>query len=108
MPEIKDELVGFVPPPHVDQLLNCISMLRKRDFLLSELEEIAATSYGSDRLDVVSLASVLYECSALGNIDRRPSGRNFFSFKFRNRHSTLNPRQRVILHRGIWKAMNLV
>ena len=29
------------------------------------------------------------------------------SFKYRNRTSTFNPKHKIILHKGLWKALNV-
>jgi hypothetical protein len=106
LPEIKDELVGYISAEHTDAVLKLIGSMGKRDFGLLELREAAKKPRYAD-LDVERICEILYEASAIGHIDRRPSGANHFSFKFRNRHSSFNPNRRIVLHRGIWKAMNL-
>lgn len=107
LPEVKDELVGYIDQCKIDKILNAIGSLRKRDFNFSELLEIGK----EDRISEECLKTAiftLFDCSAIGNIHNRPGGTTYYTFKFRNRNSTLNIRDRLILHKGMWKAMNLV
>lgn len=108
LPEIKDEIVGYVSPERSDIALRIISSLGKRDFSFDELSQATDVRKQHINLDIEYICEMLYECSAIGYIDRRPSGKNHFSFKFRNRHSAFNSSKRIILHRGVWKAMNLI
>jgi len=107
VPEIKDELVGYVAPEDMEATLSVIGALRKRDFNYSELEE-KARSHTKHKLDLPSILAVLFECSAVGNVQNRPGGTTYYTFKYRNRNSTLNLSDRLILHKGMWKAMNLI
>jgi phosphoglycolate phosphatase-like HAD superfamily hydrolase len=108
MPEIRDELTGYLDQETVESALKLISALRSREFTLHQL---AASAVGKPRyadFDLERVLELMYECSALGHVNLTQEGRYYFSFKFRNRHSSFNAAERVVLHRGIWKAMNLV
>ena len=51
---------------------------------------------------------VLYECSAIGHTYSYDGGNtNRVTFKYRNRSSAFNPEDRIILHKGLWKALNV-
>ena len=109
LPEVRDELVGYIPGSEVDTCLKLIGALRKRDFTYSELEdELNRSRKYLDIKDLEILLEELFACSAVGNIDRRPNGVNHFSFRYRNRNSTLDLDGRIILHKGLWKALNVV
>lgn len=107
LPEIKDELVGYASADAADSALALIASLGKRDFTFSELQAARGGRERYHGIDLERICEVLYEASAIGHIDRRPTGSNHISFKFRNRHSVFNPNRRILLHRGVWKAMNL-
>jgi hypothetical protein len=107
-PEIRDELHGYIDLMSLDRTLDLIGSLRKRDFYYKELFEKAKSSNDSGVPDFAPVISALFECSAIGNVHNRPGGTTYYTFKFRNRNSTLNLDDRLILHRGMWKAMNLV
>lgn len=54
------------------------------------------------------ILKTLYECSAIGNEYKYSNnGEMRITFKYRNRTSTFNPKHKIILHKGLWKALNL-
>jgi len=108
LPEIRDELDGYLSREEIDMLLKAFGFMRKRDFLFSEL------SAACKELGVVGDSTIrraldlLFECSGIGNVHNRPTGSAYFTFKYRNRNAVFSPMDRIILHRGLWKALNLV
>ena len=59
-------------------------------------------------MELRELMAILYECSAVGNVYSYADGRETrLSFKYRNRNSSFNPVNKVVLHRGLWKALNV-
>lgn len=108
LPEIRDELHGYVELTSVDRTVELIGSLRRRDFYYNELLEKAKCFASSESFDLAPIISALFECSAIGNVHNRPGGTTYYTFKFRNRNSTLNLDDRLILHRGMWKALNLI
>ena len=108
MPEIRDELHGYVDRDSVDAALDLIGSLRTREFKMADLDAKAKGNPRFESLDLPNIIRTLFEASAIGNIHSRPHGKTTYTFKFRNRNSTLNLEDRLILHRGMWKAMNLI
>jgi hypothetical protein len=108
IPEIKDELVAYLDPEEIDCILAHIASLRKREFSFNELCEAAESGVGLKQLDLPRAVAILFECSAIGTVHNRPTGSAYFTFKYRNRQSLLNLSERLLLHRGMWKAMNLI
>lgn len=109
LPEIQDELSGYATPDEIGRLVSALGKLRKRDFKLAELVGAAtglAKPLSAER--VSDVVQALFQCSALGNIQHRPGGTTFYTFKYRNRHSSFNEGEDIMLHRGLWKALNLV
>ncbi|NJL41808.1 MAG: hypothetical protein HC899_37895 [Leptolyngbyaceae cyanobacterium SM1_4_3] len=107
LPEIKDELVGYVSEDIVEKVFTLLSVLRKRDFTLAEIESIASSRRDYKDIELERIFEVLYECSAIGHIERGSAGNNRFTFKYRTRHSSFSAFDRIFIHRGIWKAMNM-
>lgn len=107
VPEIKDELSGYLSPENIDRTMTVLGALRKREFAFAELIEQAKKTNGCDGLDLEAAARLLFDCSAIGNVDPWPGGTQYFTFKYRNRNSVLNLERRLVLHRGMWKALNL-
>ena len=54
-------------------------------------------------LDIEKILNQLFECNSIGNIDEN----NYMSFKCRNTHSFFMTDEFIIIHKGLWKALNL-
>lgn len=106
LPEIRDELVGYLDSKQVELMLDLFGAMRVRDFTIAQLMAAAESHQRFSSLDISEILKLLFECSAIGNLRQTDNG-NVFTFKFRNRNSTLNFDEKIILHRGMWKALNL-
>lgn len=105
-PEIIDELVGYIDKEDAKKLLEAISKVKKRIFSIKELSDSCQSTDILKKNDLYRLLDLLFSCSAIGNIER--GGRKtYYSFKYRNRHSHFNPEQSIILHQGLWRALNV-
>lgn len=107
--EINDEMAGYIRPEDSVTLIRCLSSLRKRDFHLFELEKlyIGYTPQCTHEKLIANL-KVLYECSAIGHIYSYDGGRTErITFKYRNRNSSFTEKDRICLHKGLWKALNV-
>lgn len=92
----------------VEAIFSLIGSLRKRDFSYRDIIQKNKEYNVVKESDIQSGIATLFECSAIGNVQHRPTGTTYYTFKYRNRHSTLNHDDRLLLHKGVWKAMNLV
>lgn len=104
LPEIRDELDGYASPAQIDSMFALLGALRRKQFFLSHLKGIAARIPRGADLDLPRMLELLFDCSAIGNVD--PKSGHFW-FKFRNRQSTINLDEALVLHFGLWKALNL-
>jgi hypothetical protein len=104
LPEIRDELVGFVSVQQADKLFSFLGSLRTREFTLPQVEAFARKNLAYKDLDLRAYMELLFDCSAIGNVDPR---RGYYWFKFRNVHSAVNLGEVLVLHPGLWKAFNV-
>lgn len=109
LPEIQDELSGYATPDEISRMISALGRLRKRDFKLAELIDASGTSNKSLPAERVhEIVEALFNCSALGNIQHRRGGTTYYTFKYRNRHSSFNEGESIMLHRGLWKSLNVI
>lgn len=105
-PEIRDELVGYVLEDSFDVFCSLISLIRQREFtyktLISQIEDESISEES-----LIEVLKALYGCGAIGNKWRTPSGSNRYEFKYRNKNASFDKSKTIVLHRGIWKALNL-
>lgn len=106
LPEIKDELVGYVKPGDFEAFLNCLGEIHERRFTTSRVTA-AAKDFGipKGRLDI--MLHTLFAASAIGMTWNSEGRQERFEFKFRNPHAVFNPRRTILLHKGMWKVLNL-
>lgn len=107
--EINDELVGYIPSKYIECLFQFLSSYHKRELdyvdLKRDFSEYEISQCGKDLDEILK---TLYECSAIGNEYKYSNnGGMRITFKYRNRTSTFNPKHKIILHKGLWKALNL-
>lgn len=108
LPEIKNELSGYIKDEHIQIVIDLLGSLRKREFWVKDVEEQARRNNVTKDLDIRACLRHLFECSAMGNVETRTSGVTHFTFRYRNRHSAFSVDKKVLLHSGIWKALNLL
>lgn len=107
LPEIKDEMAGYIPYKHIDSVVNILSSFRDREFSYKQFVD------SFNGLDIQSISpdtilNVLYDCSAIGHAyPYGNGGQTRKTFKYRNRNSSFNKLNRIILHKGLWKALNV-
>jgi len=110
LPEIRDELEGYFSAAEIDQIVGTLTAARAREFSFKDLKA-AAAAVDAGALDLERVIRVLFGCSALGTIQTRTfNGRRStrFTFEYRNRNSSVSMNERFFLHRGVWKALNLI
>jgi hypothetical protein len=61
--------------------------------------------HARSQFDLDEVLSVMYECSAIGNLLNRRT--QYSTFKHRDRHTSFNQDEPIIVHEGLWKALNL-
>ncbi|WP_369799746.1 P-loop ATPase, Sll1717 family [Cellulosimicrobium sp. I38E] len=103
VPELKDELQGYLSTPHVDDVIGLLSSLRRRSFTVAQLTQLAR-----DRgltLPVLDAVQILFECSAVGQDSSADSKRH--EFRYLNPNLAVHPEIPLVIHRGAWWALNL-
>jgi len=107
-PEILDELEGYCTGEEAKEFFQVVGSMRSREFSASQLHKAAASEQSilsKEKIDTVLRA--LFECSAIGNVQKQGQGRHFLTYRFRNRHATFNMKETILLHRGLWRALNM-
>lgn len=108
LPEIKDEMAGYIPFNYIDMVIGIMASFRSREFSFSDFDLALRQSSATISLSSVEILKVLYDCSAIGHA--YPSGdgsQTRITFKYRNRHSSFSQSDRILLHKGLWKGLNV-
>lgn len=105
--EIEDEMAGYIEFDKIKAILGVFSVLRKREFTFDEFLEYFKEIKELEDVDVNEAMRVLYDCSAIGNIYTYDGQTARYSFKYRNRLSAFSSKDKIQLHKGLWKALNV-
>ncbi|MBK5276836.1 MAG: hypothetical protein JJE30_17550 [Desulfuromonadales bacterium] len=103
--ELSDELFAVVP--EISNIFDAISQVRKWNFSIKEFENIYndQISRGSIKKRNISFVlQLLYLFSVIGNTPR--SGR--YIFRYQNREARFNFNERIVVHRGLFKALQIL
>ena len=103
--ELQDELFAILPD--IENIFDAISQLRKWNFSIPELENAYRLQVDQGFIqekNVKFVLQVLYLFSAIGNTPH--SGR--YVFRYQNREARLNFNERVVVHRGLFKSLQIL
>lgn len=105
-PEIEDELDGYLTKDEVNTFKKLMIQFHKRHFLLSELNIFANSTPEYAKLDLLKTMEVLYECGAISNKFIAGDGQDKFQSRMKDEND-FNDKMTIVLHRGMWKALNM-
>lgn len=109
LPEIKDELAGYIPYGYIDSVVNILSSFREREFSYANFCDSFSKVVDTKAINADKALNILYDCSAIGHAYKYSNSgdETRITFKYRNRNSSFNANNRIILHKGLWKALNV-
>lgn len=108
LPEIKDEMAGYISFNLIDTIVSILASFRSREFSFKDFDNAVQRTPVMSSYSSVDILRVLYDCSAIGHAYPYGDGsQTRITFKYRNRNSAFTPNDRIILHRGLWKGLNV-
>ncbi len=107
LPEIMDEMVGYLDGKQIRLAVEAMSTVRSKNFTFSNLEDNIRRIDKEGRLDCKELLYILFECGAIGQSYDDRSGKHRYNFKYRNPHSSIQLNDRFLFHKGLWKSFNI-
>ena len=108
LPEISNELSGYLPSVAIQPVFNVISSIRSQSFTYEQFIKIYNDVYALKDIDPLYVLNILYDCSAIGHTHYyKENNTTRVLFKYRNRSTAFEKSDTILLHRGLWKAMNV-
>lgn len=105
--ELSDGLVGFVVEEVRSELPSILSELGRR-FTFDDFAE-KLKDHGLDgKQSADEIAKDMFNASWIGNAWKTDAGTDRFSFKHRKRNAAFNRNHDLVVHNGLWKALNLI
>lgn len=105
--ELTDELFAILPD--ISKIFEAISQLRKWNFSISELENVYSEQVKRGIIsekDATFVLQVLFLFSVIGNAATGRNDRYFF--RYQNRDARLNYNERIVVHRGLFKSLQIL
>jgi ABC-type oligopeptide transport system ATPase subunit len=106
MSEIRDEIIPVLPD--IDNIYPIMTSLRKWNFTINEFKDLYNSYVERGTIKEKNIDYVLqklFHFSIIGNQDKRNYSRLYF--KYQNRNATINYNERIVIHRGLFKALQI-
>jgi len=103
--ELEDEIHGLVPDIHA--VLDLFTLMRKQTMRIDEFRNAFASAYRDGKVvtkDVNFVLEILFHFSVIGN---QPKQQNAQVFRYKNRGANLNFGENIIIHRGLYRALQI-
>lgn len=107
LPEIEDEIVGYADYDLFLRFKSAASKLKQREFSYASLYSNFESDGRYGESELYELLKVLFRCSAIGN-KWTVGGNNRYEFVYRNPHADFDKGKTIVLHKGLWKSLNLI
>lgn len=105
--EIIDEIQAILP--EIEIIFQIISQIGKQQFKVDEFKSVFDSYLVNgtiERRDINYILQNLYDFSVVGNQPRNPKIQPVF--RYRNRESRLNLSENIAVHRGLFKALQIL
>lgn len=107
---MKDEIVDEVHAllPEIDKIFSIISQIRKWNFTIKEFKDtydnyLKKGTIKEQNIDFV--LQTLFNFSIIGN---RPKNRDVSFFKYENKEARFNFNENIVVHRGLFKSLQIL
>lgn len=103
--ELTDELFAILPD--ISNVFDAISQLRKWNFTIPELERAYSQQVSHGLIkekNVKFVLQVLFLFSVIGNTTKL----GHYVFRYKNREARLNFNESLVVHRGLFKALQII
>lgn len=104
--ELEDEIHSILPDIH--EILNIFTTIRKQTLSINEFETTFKVAFkqGLIKTEDSQLAlQILFHFSLIGNQPRQSSHQ---IFRYKNKDARLNMRENIIVHRGLFRSLQIV
>lgn len=107
LPEVEDEIVGYADHDVFLRFKAAVTKIKAREFEYSKLYANFEADGSCAEKELSWLLKVLFKCSAIGN-KWAVGGSIRYEFVYRNPHADFDRDKVIVLHKGLWKSLNLI
>ena len=104
--ELEDEIAGVIPEIH--HILNLFTKIRKQTLKIEEFKELYEQVVNDTDIpsrDPIFILNILYHFSIIGG---QPKQKTFQVFKYTNPGTSLNMNDNIIIHRGLYRSLQIL
>ncbi|CAH1201949.1 conserved hypothetical protein [Candidatus Nitrotoga sp. BS] len=104
--ELEDEIHGVIPDIH--KILNLFTILRKQTIRIEEFKqqfELAVAEGKITSNDYQRVLETLFHFSVIGN---QPKQQTHQVFRYKNKDARLNMKENIIVHRGLYRSLQIL
>ncbi|SIS82435.1 P-loop ATPase, Sll1717 family [Neptunomonas antarctica] len=104
--ELEDELHGVIPDIH--RILDIFTTLRKQTLRIDEFKQAFDEAVSQDLIktkDFQFVLQMLFHFSLIGN---QPSQKSHQVFRYKNKEARFNMKENIILHRGLFRSLQIL
>jgi hypothetical protein len=105
-PEIEDELDGYLSKEEVSCFKRILVQFNKREFMLHALTGFVSDNPEYASINLLRIMEILYECGAISNKFEITGGNEKYQSRMKD-DNDFNKEMKIVLHRGMWKALNM-
>jgi hypothetical protein len=106
LPELRNELSGYLEPDDIDKSLALLNALERPRATYAELEGKARQLQLAPE-DLGALIRALFDSSCIGSVTETRGRPPHFTFKYRNSGATILPGQGIRVHTGALKGLDI-
>ncbi|WP_163371780.1 P-loop ATPase, Sll1717 family [Endozoicomonas acroporae] len=104
--ELEDEIHGVIPDIH--RILDLFTVLRKQTIRIDEFKEAFDNAVDEGLIktkDYQFVLQMLFHFSIIGN---QPKQSSHQVFRYKNKEARLNMKENIIIHRGLFRALQIL
>ena len=104
--ELEDELHGVLP--EIKRILDIFTTLRKQTLKIDEFRDAFDLAVAEDLIktkDFQFVLQLLFHFSIIGN---QPKQSSYQIFRYKNKEARLNMKENIILHRGLFRSLQIL
>ncbi|MCU8006506.1 hypothetical protein L5M11_03045 [Shewanella sp. SM87] len=104
--ELEDELHGVIPDIH--RILDIFTTLRKQTIRIEEFKQAFDEAVSQQLIktkDFHFVLQMLFHFSLIGN---QPKQTSHQVFRYKNKEARLNMKENIILHRGLFRSLQIL
>ncbi len=105
IPELKNELAGHLNDGEISTAIRLLNTLSAPQFTLGQLRD--QMQQLKLKLDLEAMLEALFECSGIGMVSYSNHDKPLYTFKYRNRNASWLPDEKMIIHPGARKGLNI-